>query len=241
MQASLLWLHHWSYSNEAKPPNPYTTAHLQGIEPCQHCHWQCYVSNYSSVAYAFMCMCIRAYTTIFLKNICAVLFNSMCILYDLFFMLSTHFGKQHKKKICKQCRHVIGTIHPIALVRTGVGKLLGILNQCDQVLLGICAPHCLHELEFRTSYKCVVLLLTLAKLGDPDGIRTSDSHVRSVVLQSTELHGYKLFGVGRGIRTLGFTVLQTVALGLSATPTLFGADERTRTVIRLLDRQLVNP
>jgi hypothetical protein len=33
--------------------------------------------------------------------------------------------------LLKLFHHVIGTIHPIALVRTGVGKLLGILVQYD--------------------------------------------------------------------------------------------------------------
>ena len=51
----------------------------------------------------------------------------------------------------------------------------------------------------------------------------------------------ELFGVGSGIRTHGFTVLQTVTLGLSAIPTSFGSPAWARSTDLLLNRQTLLP
>ena len=68
--------------------------------------------------------------------------------------------------ICKLFHHVIGTIHPIILVRTGVGTLLGI-DPADThvpVMRTRTSSLLLHQ-SFEETFVAWFLLLTLTKLG----------------------------------------------------------------------------
>ena len=69
---------------------------------------------------------------------------------------------------------LIGTIHPIALVRTGFGTSLGILDIGAPLLLRDSnPPYFCTRLTFEESSQRVFLLLTLTKLGTPCWNRTN--------------------------------------------------------------------
>lgn len=79
----------------------------------------------------------------------------------------------HKNEFVSCSTTLIGTIHPIALVRTGVGTSLGILNIGAPLHLRYSnPPYFCTRLTFEESSQRVFLLLTLTKLGDAWESRT---------------------------------------------------------------------
>jgi hypothetical protein len=94
----------------------------------------------------------------------------------------TNLANPQQKKICKQCRHVISTIHPIALVRTGVGTLLGLLVQCPLFFARDSRPPLLYcRFGWPATFYSDFHLLTLAKLGGNGKSRTFTAHRMKVL------------------------------------------------------------